>query len=383
MDTMTVDLLIRRDLPAARDGDRAAFGRIVAGCQNTVTAIALAIVRDVPSSEDIAQDAFLKTWQHLRQLQNPDSFLPWLRQVTRNLARDHLRAARRGPYPVDDMEAAIAAAADPAPSPPDALIDAERQRAASDLISALPEESRETLLLFYREGQSSQQVATLLGLSDGAVRKRLSRARQAVRADLLARFGEFAQSSAPAASFAAVVTTALIAASPPAAAASIFGASAGAVGAKTVAQLLLGAAGGIAIGALAALGGIAFGLRRQLRGAIDAQERNALKRSAAISGLASMGFLGAILGLAAHSNGWLLPVLATAVFMGIIFWQSVVVQPREMARRHALEAARDPVGAARRRRRERWLCRIGMAIGTLGGFGGLIGGLILSGRIAF
>jgi hypothetical protein len=46
--------------------------------------------------------------------------------------------------------------------------------------------------------------------------------------------------------------------------------------------------------------------------------------------------------------------------MGIIFWQSAVVQPRAMARRHALEAARDPVAAARRRRRERLQCRIGL-----------------------
>ena len=89
-----IDALIDRELPAARSGDRAAYGRIVAGCQNTVTAIALAITRDVPASEDIAQDAFLSAWQHIRRLQNPASFLPWLRQITRNLARDHLRANR-------------------------------------------------------------------------------------------------------------------------------------------------------------------------------------------------------------------------------------------------------------------------------------------------
>ena len=141
MDT-TIDQLIRLELPAARGGDHAAYGRIVSACQNTVTAIALAIVRDVPSSEDIAQDAFLSAWQHLRRLHNPDSFLPWLRQITRNLARDHLRANKRALHKVDfasddQMDAAIAAAADPAPSPPDVLIDEERTRAAADLISAL------------------------------------------------------------------------------------------------------------------------------------------------------------------------------------------------------------------------------------------------------
>ncbi|WP_156641464.1 sigma-70 family RNA polymerase sigma factor [Noviluteimonas gilva] len=382
MDTH-VDQLIRLELPAARAGDRDAYGRIVVACQNTITAIALAIVRDVPSSEDIAQDAFLNAWQHLRRLQNADSFLPWLRQITRNLARDHLRAKVRGPYPVDDMEAAIAAAADPAPSPPEALIDEERTRAAGELISALPEESRETLLLFYREGQSSQQVARLLGISDAAVRKRLSRARQMVRADLLARFGEFAQGSAPAASFAAVVTSALVVASPPAAAAGLLGAGAGAVGAKTLLQIVLGAAASIGIALVIVFASIGFDLRRQLRKAIDAEERQALTRSAVINAGASVGFMIGILFIAHSTTGWILPVLATLVFMGTVFWQSAVVQPRAMARRHALEAAQDPVAAARARRRERWKCRIGLAFGALGGFGGLIAGLVMSGRLTF
>ena len=380
MDT-TIDLLIRRDLPAARTGDHAAFGRIVAACQNTVTAIALAITRDVPSSEDIAQDAFLSAWQHLRRLHNPDSFLPWLRQITRNLARDHLRAKLRAPHPVDDMETAIAAAADPAPSPLHALIDAEQHAAASDVISALPEESRETLLLFYREGQSSKQVALLLGLSDAAVRKRLSRARQAVRDDLLARFADFAKDSAPAAAFATVVTSALVVASPPAAAATVLGA--GTVGAKTIGQLLLGAAGSMGIAFAAAFASIAWGLRKQLREAMDAQERRDLIRSAIVNVLAIIGFLACILWTAASTHGWLVPTLATTAFMAVVFWQSAVVQPRAMARRHAMEARLDPVGAARRRRRERLLCRIGMIVGALGGIGGLVGGLVMSGRIAF
>ena len=67
-------------------------------------------------------------------------------------------------------------AADPSPTPSERLLQTEEERVASDIISSLPEDSREILLLFYREGQSSQQVADLLGMSDAAVRKRLSRA---------------------------------------------------------------------------------------------------------------------------------------------------------------------------------------------------------------
>lgn len=375
-----IDALIAVELPAARDGDREAYGRIVAACQNTVTAIALAITHDVVASEDIAQEAFLGAWQNLKRLQNPSSFLPWLRQIVRNLARDHLRAHRHRPLDGEGAEIAIELAADPSPEPAQWLIEDERERAAADLISALPEDSREALLLFYREGQSSQQVALLLGLSDAAVRKRLSRARQSLRADLLARFGEFAADSAPGIAFTSVVATALAVASPPAAAKGILAAGA-AAGGKTLAKIAVGAAGSIAIAMIGAFAGIWLGLRKQLKGAIDEQERRALIRSAAINGMASIGFVLCLLLLVRFDDGWLLLVATTLAFMAVIFHQSMVVQPRAMARRHALEAQRDPVGAAKRRRRERIECWIGATIGFVCGFGGLIAGLVGSGRL--
>ena len=375
-----IDRLIAAELSAARDGDRDAYGRIVAGCQNTVTAVALAITRDVQASEDIAQEAFLSAWQHLRRLQNPSSFLPWLRQIARNLARDHLRALAHRPLDGTGAELAIELAADPAPTPAERIEADERERAAGELISALPEDSREALLLFYREGQSSQQVAALLGLSDAAVRKRLSRARQGLREDLLARFGEFARDTAPGAAFTGVIATALSLASPPAAAKGVLGVTA-AVGAKTVAKIALGTAGSVAVPLLSAFAGIWLGLRRQLKCAIDDEERRGLVRSAGINVLATVGFLLSLIVFSRFDGGWLPPVIACAAFMGVVYYQSLVVVPRLTARRRAIEAQRDPVGAARKRRRERIVNWIGGLIGFVGGFGGLIYGLIASGRL--
>jgi RNA polymerase sigma factor (sigma-70 family) len=375
------DPMIQACLVAAAEGDREAYGRIVAACQNSITAIALAIVRDVPASEDIAQEAFLSAWQNLRRLQNPASFMPWLRQITRNLARDHLRARKRLPSEVADADEVIQAAADPQPDPLGQLAGQEREAVAAELISALPDDSREVLLLYYREGQSSQQVASLLGLSDAAVRKRLSRARQSVRTDLLARFGEFARSTAPSLGFTATVAGALAVASPPAATAAVLGSAVATGGAKTLGKILLGSAGSIGLALLAGFAGIYLGLRAQLKRSIDEVERVALIRSAVISGLASVAFIVSLLLIAWLDDGWLLPVAATAVFMGVVFHQAMVVQPRILARRHALEAMQDPLGAARRRRRERWTCRIGAVTGLVFGLGGLLVGLVSSGRL--
>ena len=253
MNAETLDLMLRTELPAARRGSHEAYGRIVRACQNTVTAIALAITRDVQASEDIAQEAFLSAWQQLDRLRNSASFLPWLRQITRNLARDWLRAQAQRPLSGEAAEIAIGMAADPSPEPADRLLRGEAEAAAEDIISALPEDSREVLLLFYREGQSSRQVAALLGLSDEAVRKRLSRARASVREDLLQRFGGLARSTAPSAAFALAVAGALAPAAPASATAAVvgsgvFGAGAGKLGAGGLATG--GAAGGVAGGSL-------------------------------------------------------------------------------------------------------------------------------------
>lgn len=250
-----LDTLLQTELPAARKGCTQSYGRIVLGCQNTVTAIALAITRDVQASEDIAQEAFIKAWQQLNQLNNSASFLPWLRQITRNLARDWLRANRNRPLSGEAAEIAIGMAADPAPDAAEAITRVEEELAAAEIISALPEDSREALLLYYREGQSSQQVALLLGLSDAAVRKRLSRARASVRDELLKRFGEFARSSAPGSAFAALVCSTVMLAAPGTASAIVIGSGAGMAGAGKLGLGSLGtqtASGGVAAGTLGA-----------------------------------------------------------------------------------------------------------------------------------
>src|SRR5690554_3838745 len=198
-------LLIDQHLPAAQAGDAAAFGKIVSGCQNGITAIALAITRDVPASEDIAQDAFISAWRNLARLRNPASFLPWLRQITRNFSHDHLRRRRNERRYDGELEDILAVVADPTPDHPERLARQQEEAVVANLIDELPEDTREILLIYYREGQSSKQVASLLGMQDAAVRKRLSRARQSLRSDLLERLGDVARATAPGLAFTAIV----------------------------------------------------------------------------------------------------------------------------------------------------------------------------------
>ena len=284
MNAETLDAVVSEHLPRACKGDRAAFGRIVAASQNSITAIALAIVRDVPASQDIAQDAFINAWNNLPQLRNTGSFLPWLRQITRNLARDHLRRRASEKRYGGDMDDILAVVADPTPDAPELLSRQHEEQIVAELIDELPEETREILLIYYREGQSSKQVAQLLGMQDAAVRKRLQRARDSLRADMLKRLGEFARATAPGVAFTALVVGGLSMAPGAAVAAGaagglfagkkmglaaggggkglsklLFG---GASAGKGAGKLLLGAAGSALFALVAGIAGVVFGVRR-------------------------------------------------------------------------------------------------------------------------
>ncbi|MCX7555782.1 sigma-70 family RNA polymerase sigma factor [Xanthomonadaceae bacterium JHOS43] len=399
-------LLIDQHLPAAQAGDEAAFGKIISGCQNGITAIALAITRDVPASEDIAQEAFFSAWRHLPRLRNPSSFLPWLRQITRNLSHDHLRRKRNERRYDGELEDILAVVADPAPDHSERLTRQHEEAVVADLIDELPEETREILLIYYREGQSSKQVASLLGMQDAAVRKRLSRARMSLREDMLKRLGEFAQATAPTLAFTAIVVAGL-SVSPSAAAAGVSAASAslasqlagksgpaaslagrligrGALGNSIAGggagKLLIGAAGGMVFALIAGVAAVFFGVRRHWITSTDHQERRELAWFAA-AGLVVVLVFTTLMGAAVLTQSTLLPALSLVGMMGTLGGMNLAWLPRILARRHEREARRDPVTASHNRRAERRMAWAGMLIGMLMGASGLLFGWMSNGPL--
>lgn len=383
--------LIELHLPAAQTGDQQAFGQIVAGCQSGITAIALAIVRDIQASEDIAQEAFLNAWTHLRRLRSSSSFLPWLRQITRNLARDHLRRRVTERRYDGDMDDILQVVADPAPDVPERLQQMHEEEIVAELIDELPEDTREILLIYYREGQSSKQVALLLGMTDAAVRKRLQRARDSLREDLMTRLGDFARSSAPTAAFTAVVIAGL-SISPSAAAAGfaaggaaaskglsklLFGAGAAGKGAS---RLMIGAAGGIVFALVAGIAGVLFGVRRYWITAIDAEEKRQLAWFA-VSGIGVVVAFTAAMGWMAHTENMAGATLAFFALISGVGVMNLTWLPHILARRHAAEAARNRIAAAIARREERRQAWAGIVLGLLFGGIGLATAVLLFGGV--
>lgn len=350
-----------RLVPAAAHGDAEAYGELVTGTSPLVSSIALAIVRDLELSRDVAQDVFLSVWRDLKTLRNPASFLPWVRQVTRNRAKAALRTRSRWwklglPGTLDEL---LPVAMDPSPTAAERMIVDEESRALADALSALPEETREVLTLFYREDQSVAQVSALLGLSEPAVRKRLSRARELLRTELREQIGETLCRTKPDAGFTAVVIAALPAVSLPGAAAA-------------TALKFLAPWSGSMLGSAGAIFGIVLGSRKWLRDAQDEQERRGLRRLMWF-GIAAMLFLGPALPVAVtitHSTWiaipWFLALIATLAIM------EHVARPRIVRRRMQAEMRRNPEEARARRRRERRQAVVGWTVGLTCGTAALV-----------
>lgn len=309
--------VLETDVLLARGGDHAAFTRIVERTANTVCAIALAIVRNVQASEDVAQETFVAAWSGLGRLRNPSSFLPWLRQIARHHA--HLWRRRHEREILDD--AALRDAVDGRPPADRALIEDEERRMLVTVLDELPDDAREVLVLFYREGSSTKQVAALLGISDEAVRQRLSRGRAMVRAELLQRFERAVTRTAPGVAFVAALATVLPG---PAAAAMAAGSATGAATTATIAKA--GAAGAL-------LGWIGVLVGMKLIGPpIDAEEAAQLRRFR--NRMLVLVTLGAV--AVAISSAKLLVMLFTIQAMYAVIAFAYIVQLRRiLARRPA------------------------------------------------
>ena len=300
-----LNVLIHRDFASARRGNVRAYERIVVATQRMVASVALAVTRDVHASEDIAQDTFLRAWQHLGQLENPDSVLPWLRHVARNRAIDHVRT-RRPAVTVDEL-------VETGPGPEQSLLRQQQADALAQALDAIPDQSREVLLLFYREGESSQAVAGLLGLSDAAVRKRLQRARDCLKSDVLRRLGEVAASSAPGVLFTMAVATGVALGPTPAAAT---GLAAGVV-VNSAPKLVLATLGALAASVAVVIAGVVWDIRASLAKVSDPRKRRALLVNGVVYGVLMSGYMVALSWMPQH--GWSVAHLfAVAILVALL-----------------------------------------------------------------
>jgi len=172
--------LVRRTLA----GEQQAFEVLV----HRYSRLVFRVIRGmVPGAEveDIGQEAFLRAYRSLGQIQQGSSVGPWLARIAVNLCIDHLRRLRwRQERSFSELGPEETTVLDRLARDERALGDIDRlflRNLAEKLLGQLAPQDRAILLLKEREGMETKEVAKILGCSEVAVRLRLFRARRALR----------------------------------------------------------------------------------------------------------------------------------------------------------------------------------------------------------
>ncbi|MEM7781789.1 MAG: sigma-70 family RNA polymerase sigma factor [Planctomycetota bacterium] len=297
-------------LAAIRLGDRTAFEALVRKYQNLVTSVAYSGVGDFAQSEDLAQQTFLIAWEKQDEISDGNRIAGWLCGVVRNLARNTRRKRANIRHAEGVQLDEVTEPRSSLESPETIAIDREEQNLLWSVLERLPDNYREPLILFYRENQSVESVACQLGISESAVKQRLSRGRAMVKEDLHIFVENALSQTQPTASFSIAVMAALPIIS--ATAGSVIGkGTAGAASTWTIKNLLggstmsglfgwvlsgafLGTMGGL-FGAFAGILGAWFGVRQAVNQATSKQEKKLVVRGGILSGVMGFGFVVAML----------------------------------------------------------------------------------------
>lgn len=166
----------------AQQGDRAAFEQLVVIYADRLNAVIVRFGAPPAEAEEIVQEAFLRAWRSLDRFKSESQFFTWLYRIGINEAKRHMarRGTRLDRQAADD--AALAAVADDAPTPPARAERRDLRGALERAVRDLPEEYRAPLVLRDIEGLSTAQAAEVMELGEAAFKSRLHRARLAVRA---------------------------------------------------------------------------------------------------------------------------------------------------------------------------------------------------------
>ena len=171
-----------------RRGDGAAFEELLRAHAGRMLAVARRLLSNEEDARDIVQDAFLSAFRSIERFDGQAALGTWLHRIVVNAALTKLRSRRRRPErPIDDLlptfldDGHQVRPARDWPDPSAALTRGETRDAVRRHIAELPEDYRVVLLLRDIEELDTEETARLLGLTPGAVKTRLHRARQALR----------------------------------------------------------------------------------------------------------------------------------------------------------------------------------------------------------
>ena len=176
-------------------GEREAFYELVRPYERLVYVTAISILKNPADAEEVAQEAVLKAFANIASFRGESKFSTWLVQITYNEARMNLRKGHRHLYEsIDDNREGYEGDywprdfADWRPIPSEVLEKEDVRRAVENAINSLSPILREVVSLRDIQNLTVRETATILEISEGAVKTRLHRARLLLRDSLAPGF---------------------------------------------------------------------------------------------------------------------------------------------------------------------------------------------------
>ena len=155
-------------LTGIQEDARERFAAAVTAHRHAMYRAARALLDSDADAEDAVSEATVRAWQAFGRLREERALKGWLIKITVNCAYEHRRKGARVTY-TDDLEPLAGGAED------------RHDLGLWDAVCRLPEDHRIATVLFYYEDMTTAEIAKTLGVREGTVRSRLSRARSRLR----------------------------------------------------------------------------------------------------------------------------------------------------------------------------------------------------------
>ncbi len=189
---MAIDSDLELMLRVSR-GDADSFGVLLNRHRGPLLSYFVRMVRDRALAEDLAQEAFLRVYQARERYQPEARFTTWLYRIATNLALNAIRDRKSDPVlpetamaePDGDGSASLLErAADGRPTAEEQMAESDRQRLIREAIETLPEKQRAAVILHKYQDVDYRQIASILKVSESAVKSLLFRAYESLRVRL-------------------------------------------------------------------------------------------------------------------------------------------------------------------------------------------------------
>lgn len=170
---------------AAKNGNTKCFEELYKLYYEKIYALALTITKNASDAEDVLQITFVKAWQNIYKLNDPSAFNTWLQRITINQCNSMLRGGKQN-YSIDDEgeNGELLQIESDLMLPEQYAERADLSVRLKAIIDELSVVQRETILLYYFNDMSIDEIAQTMDCSEGTVKSRLFLARKAIKTEI-------------------------------------------------------------------------------------------------------------------------------------------------------------------------------------------------------